>query len=141
MRAAQKREELAETFNKVSKKIICVQEYNQKEKAIMKQKMTFGEKAFSIVDSLHQVFNMIVTFPKFYKEAQQMTLYLDPVAEDPLALQYVSAKELLETEVSVYSEGLNKTFQEKILKCRVQALEECVDHSARVKSGELKLQE
>jgi hypothetical protein len=128
--------ELSAFFNKVSDKVICFEEYEQKEKSLMKENLTLREKAFYVFDDLHQAFNMISTFRKFKQEAGQMTAYIDPAI--PSAAIYIPAKELAEMELIVYSEGLNNEFQEKVLKLRLQALEECVDHNARVKSGELK---
>jgi hypothetical protein len=138
-------QDLSALFNKLSEKVICVQEYNDREKALMKKNLNLRERAFSaMIDTPHQALNLIKGYAEFIKEADRMVTYYDPAiarsAEKiPASAFYWSAKEMAETEVGVYSDGLNKKFQEKALNCRLQALDECTDHSARVKSGELKL--
>jgi hypothetical protein len=125
-------EKLSPLFNGQSDKVVSFAEYECKEKYLLQENLTLAEKAIFIIDDIRAAFKL-ATSKKLDAFTSQ---YVDPAM--PEMASYISAKEIAETEFSVCEEGMNKRLQEKILKLRLRALQECADYSSYVKTGELK---
>jgi hypothetical protein len=130
-------ETLAASFNQLAGKAVSFSEYSRKESQLLSQNLTIGERLFGLtIDNANQLLQAVVQLPRILTDAAtDKAQYHDP--EKPLAV-YLDAQFLAATELEVYTFGFNKSYQEKALGLRLQAITECEDVTPQIKAGKLK---
>jgi hypothetical protein len=133
-RAATEKKTLSASFNNLVGKVVSFQEYRTRENASMRQNLTVGERAFQLlIDNPHQLVRAIKELD--YILNNQAKVYKDTANS---SVDYVDAEQIASIEEGWSSRGMNKTFQEKALGLRINALEECSDYSDRIRSGQIR---